>query len=127
VKAADWLQPALLAVLTGIVGFVAYIASTRANRETARTAGKSIDAEAFDRAKDIYLSALETARADTAATRAELATTRSELSSTRQDLQGARVDLQSTRTEMREAARSNERLTIEIAKLRAAINGANGN
>ena len=38
-----------LVVLTGMVGFASYIAATRANRETAKAATKSIDAEAFDR------------------------------------------------------------------------------
>jgi hypothetical protein len=99
----------LLAVLTGIVGFASYMAATRANRETARTAGKSVDAAAFDRAKDIYLAALETARADLAACR--------------EDLVSTRADLLAARKDMRELTASNERLTVEIAALRAKMTG----
>src|SRR6266705_1303509 len=89
-----------LALLTGVVGWVSYMAATRANRETALAASKAIDAEAFERAKDIYLAALETARADLAATRLEL-------TSTRQDLLSARAD-------MRDMAISNQRMSVEM-------------
>lgn len=115
------IEAVLLAILTGIVGFVSYIAATRANREQAKAAGKGIDAQAFDRAKDIYLSALETARADLGATRADLGAARAELTATRADLLAARAD-------MRETTASNERLSVEMAALRAQIklNGSPG-
>lgn len=103
----EYLVPAVLAILTGIVGYTSYMAATKANRESARTAGKSVDAAAFERAKDIYLDALETARSD--------------LASTRRDLNECRKELFAARTDMRELTASNQRLSEEVEALRAAL------
>ena len=50
----------LLVILAGIVGFIAYLGTKRADKAQAEVAVVTIDAQAYERAQQIYESAIET-------------------------------------------------------------------
>ena len=90
----------LLGVLAGAVGFVAFVSSSRANREQAKTAGRAVDAEAYERARESYEAAI--------------ATLKGEISLLRDETGRMRVSNDALRE-------SNDNLRTEIHRLREEI------
>lgn len=111
----------LLGLIAAVIGFSSFYQATRANREQARLAlaqstatTKAVDAEAYERAREIYEHALNTLRA-------ELRSTGTELHELRDSNEKLSTALREARTEISEVKNSNERLRGEITLLRAEI------
>ena len=94
----------VIAILLGVLGpgsaLLTWQAATRANRFQAQTAAVSVSAEAYTRAKDIYVSALEAAQEDQAATRRDLAEVRAELRGVQTQLKDARLEISRLREQL---------------------------
>lgn len=80
----------LISVPSVIIAVASYGLSVRAKRETARAALGQIDAEAYNRARGLYESAIDTLRRELADTRSENARLHTELAGLHADLAAAR-------------------------------------
>ena len=96
----------LLGVLTVTVSIVAYISANRANREQARLGVVTVDAAAYERARQNYESALETVR--------------SEVNELRDQVQLLRDANRRAENELVNMRSANHRAEIELANLRDA-------
>lgn len=83
----------LLGVLACIVGVVTFLAASNANRQQARATMTAVDAAAYQRAQQIYESALASLR----------------------------IDLENMRDESQRLRESNDRLRAEVTELRLEI------
>lgn len=90
----------LLAAVTVCIGLAAFWLASKSTRIEGRAAIRTADAGAFERAKDIYESALATLREDLVATRADLATARSDLVTARQEIAALRQDIADLRIQI---------------------------
>jgi predicted RNase H-like nuclease (RuvC/YqgF family) len=83
----------LLGLLTVTVGFVTFIAASRTQRQQSVADQTAVDAAAYERAKEIYESALQTLHEEWSSTRSELLTARSEIMSLRAEIARLREEL----------------------------------
>lgn len=90
----------LLALLTVAVGWGSFFLATRATREQGRAGQRAVDAAAYDRAREIYDSALNTLREELGACRAELNACRAEITQLRNELLTARNNMAAARREI---------------------------
>ena len=83
---ADRVIEILLAVLSGTVGYVSFRLSTKAAEAQDNATEAAVDAAAYDRAKDLYESAIDTLRTDLAAARVEISRLNGEVEQLRTEL-----------------------------------------
>lgn len=87
----------ILGVMTLAIGFTSFWLATKSTRIQSGAAVKAVDAEAFERAKEIYESALTAVREELVETRKDLSSTRVELADTRNELIAARKEVTALR------------------------------
>lgn len=83
----------LLGLLTAIVGIVTYIAASNANRMQAKVSMIAVDAAAYERAQEIYESALASLRTDLANMREESERLRASNEQLRQEVFALRMEI----------------------------------
>ena len=83
---ADRIIEILLALLSAAVGYASFRLSTKAGEAQDRATAVAVDAAAYDRAKELYESAIMTLRADLGNAREEIGRLNSEVSQLRRDL-----------------------------------------
>jgi septal ring factor EnvC (AmiA/AmiB activator) len=97
---ADRVIEILLALLSLAVGFMTYRFSTVAVAQQAKTDRAAVDAGAYERAREIYESALGTLRGDLEACRRDLSETRLQIIALRADNEKLLAELRSVRAEL---------------------------
>jgi peptidoglycan hydrolase CwlO-like protein len=103
----------LLGALTVVVGFVSYWSSTRAAKAQSLATQADIDADAYNRAKDIYESAIEALKGNVETVREQARMLEAEV----KKLRDSNKSLQEQVVELRVA---NARLEDELRHLRDA-------
>ena len=107
----DLIIQVLLGILVLVVGYTGYVSASRATRSQSASAGKAIDAAAYERARELYESAITT---QGASLRAQITDLSAEV--TRLRLQG--VDLAAEVTALR-ALNTDLRQQIAVLKREA--------
>lgn len=112
----------LLGLLTGVVGYVSYRGSTRAQKAQAITAKETIDAEAYERAKNIYESAIKALEGHIGQLREQTQLLDQEVAR----LQRSNIELQRSNVQLQEQVLemqiSNARLETDLRELREGRN-----
>lgn len=98
---ADRIIEVLLGLLTLVVGFAGFWLASRSTGIQGKAAVKAVDAGAFERAREIYESAMSTLRGELNDTRSELASARSDLIAARTEIAGLRQDMARLEEEIR--------------------------
>jgi len=115
---ADRIIEIFLGLLTVAVGYSSFYLATRSAKVQGDASAKAVDAAAFERAREIYESALD-------AIRKELTDTRNELRATRDELNSTRNVLITARGELFHASREIDGLRVDIVRLEHQISGRN--
>lgn len=91
----------LLGLITCIVAYATFRLSTRTMQSENRASIKAVDAQAYQRAREIYEGAMDTLKDELAETRKDLASARSELDSARNEIIALRRDIARLEGEIR--------------------------
>lgn len=105
----------LLAVLTVAIGVGSFLGASRANRAQTVGAQAAIDAAAYERAKEIYESAIDTLQEQIQALRVQMTSLDTEVTK----LQQTNRNLLLRVTELQD---TNTKLTTQISHLKGKIN-----
>ena len=87
--------------ITAVIALAAFLSASRANRATASAAATAVDAGAYDRAREIYESALGTLRGELDGCRREVAETRVQIVALRTDNEQLLAELRSVSAELK--------------------------
>lgn len=115
---SNWIGAAIAFVSLAISGAVFYVA-TRASRSRDKSAEKAVDAQAYERAKEIYEAAITQLRQTSTEVEAERDRLRESNSLLHAEVGKLRTEVGKLRTEVNSLRASNEQLTSDLADIRA--------